>query len=198
MAAKLVINHPDLVDAKALCPDLVLDIRYATANNFLRQAVYPEVAASVCLLRPCVASQLIAAHATLQSLGYGLKVFDAYRPPMVQSRMWEILPDPRYVGRPGGKGSNHNRGAAVDVSLVARGGEELDMPTDFDDFSERAHKSFHKLPRHVKHHRQVLHAAMEKHGFIGLDMEWWHFDVVEAFKHDVIDECFTRLVTVCA
>ena len=104
-----------------------------------------------------------------------LKILDGYRPPSVQRELWKVKPDPRYVAHPD-KGSRHNRGAAVDVTLVKADGSEVPMPTAFDDFSEKAAADYAKLPAEVIKNRKLLQDAMTKHGFTILKAEWWHFD----------------------
>jgi D-alanyl-D-alanine dipeptidase len=162
-----------LVAVTSLCPNIVLDIRYATTNNFTGQQVYPS--AKACLLIP-TARKLAAAQAELEKQGLGLKVFDAYRPIAVQQRFWEIMPDERYVANPK-KGSRHNRGSAVDVTLVRLDTkEELPMPTPYDDFSEKASYANTNLPPEVLANRQLLCDVMTRNGFLAFPTEWWHFD----------------------
>lgn len=161
-----------LVDVSKTDPRIRVDIRYATADNFTKEALYPK---SRCLLRRSVAKRLSLAQAELASRGLGLKVWDCYRPLSIQKRLWALVPDPRYVADPK-KGSRHNRGAAVDVTLVDAQGAELPMPTGFDDFSERAHRDYDGAPPAASRNRQTLDGVMLKHGFVGLSTEWWHFD----------------------
>lgn len=129
-------DDTDMVDVTKVMPDIVLDIRYATTNNFLGQKIYNEPR---CLLRWAAAKRLIRVQEALKEQGLGLKVFDCYRPPSAQRKMWAIKPDPNYVANPD-KGSRHNRGMAVDLTLVDANKQELVMPTGFDDFSLRAHR----------------------------------------------------------
>src|SRR5690606_37502042 len=108
--------------------------------------------------------------------GLGLKVWDGSRPHSVQFKMWEKAPLPGYVGHPK-QGSKHNRGAAVDVTLVKLGtGEELEMPTPYDEFTPRAHRDYFKLPPGVAENRRILQTAMRAQGFMTIQSEWWHFD----------------------
>lgn len=175
---------PDgLVEPNRVAPSVVLDLRYATTNNFTGQVFYPEARA---WLRDGTARRLAAVQKELASMGLRLKVFDAYRPLSVQRRFWELVPDDRYVANPA-KGSRHNRGAAVDVTLVDRFGRDLAMPTDFDDFSERAHRNFRDLPEDVLANRDLLERVMSRNGFVGLPTEWWHFDDVDYQAYDVLD-----------
>jgi zinc D-Ala-D-Ala dipeptidase len=174
----------ELVDVQQMIPDIVLDIRYATTNNFTSQRLYPF---SRCFLRDEPARKLRAAHAELATMGYGLKIFDGYRPLSVQRKMWAVFPDARYVADPR-KGSRHNRGAAVDVTLIGLAdGAELPMPTPYDDFTERAHRNFNDLPEEVIHNRELLKQVLTKHGFVGLDTEWWHFDDRDWREHPILD-----------
>lgn len=165
-------DQPDLVDLRRFVPSLRFEIRYATTNNFTGRQLYPDAR---CFLRRAVAEQLEDAQRELQAQGLGLKVFDAFRPRAVQQTMWSMVPDPRYVADPA-KGSRHNRGAAVDVTLVTAAGDRVPMPTEFDDFTERAHRDFADLPDEVIRNRDLLDAVMSRHGFVGLPSEWWHFD----------------------
>lgn len=161
-----------LTDVAASVPGVRLDIRYATAENFTKAAVYP---AARCLLRPEAADALKSVQADLAARGLGLKVWDCYRPLSVQRRFWELVPDPRYVADPK-KGSRHNRGAAVDVTLVDAAGQELEMPTGYDDFTEAAHRSSTAGSPTARANARTLEEAMARRGFKGLPTEWWHFD----------------------
>lgn len=161
-----------LVDVLAVIPGLRLDIRYATSNNFTGRALYPVAR---CLLRRPVALRLAEVQKELTQMGLALKVFDGYRPWSVQKTLWEILPDDRYIADPA-KGSRHNRGAAVDLTLVDAQGAELIMPTEFDEFSLKAHRNCLDLPEEAIKNRRFLEQLMARHGFTGLPTEWWHFD----------------------
>ncbi|MBE9012250.1 M15 family metallopeptidase [Pseudanabaenaceae cyanobacterium LEGE 13415] len=166
------LNPTVLVDIRSINPRIALDIRYATTNNFVKQKLYPQAR---CILRASVAQQLSQVQTDLETRGLGLKVYDCYRPLSVQKRLWEIKPDPDYVANPA-NGSRHNRGAAVDLTLVDRSGKELPMPTAFDEFGDRANRSYTNLPAQVLKNRQLLEDAMVRAGFIPLSTEWWHFD----------------------
>lgn len=160
------------MDLAAVDPDLRLDIRYATDDNFLGRAVYE---APRCLLVPDAARLLIEAERALRAQGYRLVVWDCYRPRSVQYEMWKILPDPTYVADPE-RGSRHNRGAAVDVGLLAADGSPVPLPTGHDDFSPRAHRDAANLPPEAIGNRERLERAMGEAGWIPLASEWWHFD----------------------
>ncbi len=164
----------DLIDLESVIPGLITDVRYATPDNFTGKVVYPS--ARVFLRRP--AAERLAAAAAFLARHHGLrvKVFDGYRPLSVQKRFWEILPDDRYVANPA-TGSKHNRGAAVDLTLVGPDGADLDMGTAFDDFSERAGHGYRDLLAGVLANRRLLRSVMAAFGFEPLASEWWHYDL---------------------
>lgn len=165
-------RHPEgFVDLSGVAPDIRQDIRYAGEDNFMGEKIYDCPA---CLLREPVAKALAQAQRRLQAAGLGLKVFDCYRPRPYQQRLWNKKPDPNYVTPPA-KGSMHSRGAAVDLTLVDAGGEELEMGTPYDFFGPEAHADYQQLPPDVLRNRQVLRQAMEASGFKGIRTEWWHF-----------------------
>jgi beta-N-acetylhexosaminidase/D-alanyl-D-alanine dipeptidase len=173
------LNEAGFVEPVRLDPSFVLDIRYATTNNFTGQKVYPS---AHCFLRVDISKRLQNVQALLRRQGLGLKIFDCYRPFSVQEHFWSIIPDERYVGKPVRKdgvivqSSRHNRGAAVDVTLVDRNGRELPMPTGYDDFTDAAHRDKAKPGSVAAHNSKLLERAMVSQGFIPLATEWWHFD----------------------
>ncbi|MBN1349951.1 M15 family metallopeptidase [candidate division KSB1 bacterium] len=171
------------IDITRLDSTFVIDVRYATENNFTGEAVYPLAKVA---LRQTPAESLVAVQRELKSMGLGLKVFDGYRPLSVQKRFWEILPDSRYVADPK-IGSRHNRGAAVDVTLVDSTGKELELPTEFDDFSERAHSNAEDCSAIARTNRELLKRVMENHGFKQLKTEWWHFDFTGWESFEIVD-----------
>jgi zinc D-Ala-D-Ala dipeptidase len=183
-------GRDDLIDIHDLDPTIVLDIRYARADNFTGVAVYPVAR---CLLRRDVAGRIVRVHRTLGQRGLGLKLWDCYRPISVQQRFWELVPDPRYVARPviekgvARQGSRHNRGAAVDVTLVDARGVELTMPTAHDDFSARAHRGSGQHSLIARRNMDLLQSSMEAEGFIPLATEWWHFDAPDWRRYPLSD-----------
>jgi len=179
----------DFVELKNVNSNIVLDIRYATDNNFLHKPLY---SAPRCFVLQPVAIKLDSIQKELEKQGLGLKVYDGYRPLSVQKMMWEILPDDSYVANPK-YGSRHNRGAAVDVSLVDSTGTELEMPTEFDDFSEKASHHYTDLTEQAVKNRELLKHIMEKYGFVSLDSEWWHYDLIDYEKYPVIDLSFEEI-----
>lgn len=162
-----------IIDLKAFIPSLILDIRYSTTNNFTNEIVYPEAAAYA---RRPVAVALKNIQQELEKSGLGLKIFDAYRPYSATLRFYELYPDTTFVAAPW-HGSRHNRGAAIDLTLInLNSGEALEMPTPYDDFTEKAAPDYSELPDIVKKNRDLLRGVMEKHGFKVYYAEWWHFD----------------------
>lgn len=167
------VENFNLVNLSNTNPNIILDIRYATSNNFLGFPVYPKPA---CYLHKEVAQALNQVQSELSSMQLGLKVFDGYRPLSVQQLMWEAIQDERYVSNPAKNKGRHTRGTAVDLTLVDCNGRELEMPTDFDDFTEKAHSDYPNVSEVVAYNRRLLRELMTKYGFQGLSTEWWHFD----------------------
>lgn len=179
------------VDIQDLDPEILLDMRYAGTNNFAHKIVYPK---SRCLLRAPVAEALLRVQNRLRAEGLQLWIWDCYRPFHVQEEFWKLVPDARYVAKPtrnNGKpfrGSKHNRGAAVDLSLADASGKQLTMPTDHDDFSERAHRDAKGTPAKAAAHAQSLDTAMRAEGFEGIQSEWWHYDYAGWKEYPLSDE----------
>jgi D-alanyl-D-alanine dipeptidase len=161
--------------------DFVYDLRYATENNFLKAKVYD---CAECYTRVKTARALLLANSVLLGKGYKIKFFDCYRPNAVQYKMWAIVPNPQYVANPV-KGSIHNKGGAVDITLVTLEGEELDMGTDFDFFGKRAYHDNLDLPKAVLNNRLLLKETMEKYGFWSIRTEWWHYNLGTASNDKV-------------
>ncbi|HLU68888.1 MAG TPA: M15 family metallopeptidase [Kofleriaceae bacterium] len=180
------------MDITAIAPTIRLDIRYATDRNFTERAFYP---AARCLLRRDAAERLVRVQRRLADDGLGLLLWDCYRPFSAQERLWELVPDPRYVARPvrapGGalrEGSKHNRGAAVDATLVHLDGRPVEMPTDHDDFSPRAHRGSRDASPAARRNAALLERAMVAEGFEPLPTEWWHFDAPGWQGYPLLDE----------
>jgi zinc D-Ala-D-Ala dipeptidase len=188
----LFMNRLAFVAIETIIPDILTDIRYATENNFVGKKLYPS---SKCYLRKGVALKLAQVQKNLGKINLRLKIFDGYRPRSVQRIFWEILPDDRYVANPD-IGSKHNRGAAVDVTLVNHLGEELAMPTPFDHFSEQAHSTCTDLPPEIISNRSLLHTYMQEGGFVPLPTEWWHFDDSDWEHYPIEDVSFEALALV--
>ena len=188
-----VEKNPDhaLVDLEAHIPGIVLDIRYATTNNFTGTQVYSIPKA---FARVPVAEVLKQIQEELDTLDLGLKIYDAYRPYRATVQFYETYEDTTYVASPY-RGSRHNRGCAVDLTLVDRKtGKELPMPTAFDDFTERAHADYPLEEGEVKSNRDLLISIMEKHGFKVYRYEWWHFDFKGWEEFELLDISFEDLV----
>ena len=172
-ASGLRCSDTALVSLWDLEPRPLLELRYASPYNFLGTTLYPSLSA---LLRCPVALALQQVQRDLAAEGLGLKVWDAYRPLAVQQQMWDAIRDPRYVSDPSVNAGRHTRGTAVDVTLVDRRGQELPMPTDFDDFSEAAHVDAPDISQERSANARRLRQAMERRGFRAFPTEWWHFD----------------------
>jgi len=187
-------SHPsgkaaDLVDIKEVDPRIVVDMKYASEDNFTKKKLYDS---NTCFLRKPTAVKLDAVQKELEKMNLGLKVWDCYRPLAVQWIFWKILPDERYVANPA-TGSRHNRASAVDLTLVDSQGKELQMPTGFDDFTPRADHHFRDLPAEAIRNRELLKGLMEKAGFLSLPEEWWHYDDENWMQFDLMDIPFRDL-----
>lgn len=159
------------VDIKDYSNKFLFDFRYATTNNFLKQKVYD---CEKCLLRYGTLKKLLAAQKDFEELGYKVILFDCYRPHDVQKKMWEIFPNTSYVADPA-KGSIHNRGGAIDLTLADKNSNELDMGSAFDHFGVESHHNYENFSFEIKQHRKVLKTIMEKHGLKSIPKEWWHY-----------------------
>lgn len=187
-----VKNNPNkvLVEIVKYVPRVKLDIRYATTNNFMHQCMYKQARA---FTRLPVAIALQAVQAELNAKGLGLKIYDGYRPYAVTEQFYIKASDKNFVADPK-KGSKHNRGCAIDLSLIyLNTGKELDMPTPFDSFSPKAAASYKELPANVIQNRELLRDVMERHGFKMLDNEWWHFDFDGWKNFELLDVPFEQL-----
>lgn len=183
-------SNNTVVALKQYITPLFSDFKYATINNFTHHILYvnPDV-----YVRLPTAIALKKIQEELALKGVGLKFFDAYRPYSITKKMWKIVPDERYAANPA-KGSDHNRGAAVDVTLInITTGEELAMPTYFDEFSEKAHHNYKDLPAEVLQNRELLKTTMEKYGFEALSTEWWHYSLLHAARFPLLNLSFKQL-----
>jgi zinc D-Ala-D-Ala dipeptidase len=176
------------LEVRSAIPDAVVDLRYATDDNFMKQKVYPDGACCL-LLKPSLEGLAIAATA-LRAKGYRLKLYDCYRPLSVQWLLWKVMPVPGYVADPR-KGSNHNRGAAVDLTLVTLEGAEVEMPTAYDAFTKAAHQGYAGGTATSRAHRELLRQALMAAGFTPNPMEWWHFDFKGSLQWPVRDDPMT-------
>jgi zinc D-Ala-D-Ala dipeptidase len=179
-----------LVEIKKYIPEISLDIRYATTNNFTHKRMYRQ---AVAFARLPVVLALKNAEADLKATGLGLKIYDAYRPYAVTVKFYEVTTDTNYVADPR-KGSKHNRGCAIDLSLIdLKTGKELDMPTGFDSFSKKAGANYPNLPKQEIDNRELLKSVMRAHGFRELSSEWWHFDFKGWANYPLLDIPFSDI-----
>lgn len=201
-AVGIVLAQPDEREGSWRTPDLVelikvdstvrLDIRYATSNNFMRRRIYNQARAF--LQRPA-AEALVRAHRELHGLGYGILVFDGYRPWSVTKRLWDETPRSKriYVANPT-KGSKHNRACAVDCSLYdLKTGREIEMPSPYDDFTEKAAANYPGGTGEQRRARSILRGALEAEGFTVNPDEWWHFDYKDWKVYRVLNIPFENL-----
>ncbi|HEX8040518.1 MAG TPA: M15 family metallopeptidase [Chryseosolibacter sp.] len=179
-----------LIDLERYIPGIVLDIRYATTHNFTGERIYEEAKA---FARKPVAGALKKVQAELKERGLGIKVFDAYRPYSATVKFYEVYRDTTYVASPY-RGSRHNRGCALDLTLIdLKSGEELKMPTGYDSFSRRAWPSTEVNDPLLRKNRALLISTMERHGFRVSTSEWWHFDFIGWRNFEVLDIDFGQL-----
>jgi D-alanyl-D-alanine dipeptidase len=173
-----------LVKVQDLDSSIITDLRYATENNFTGKKIYPV---NVCVLRKETAEKLVKANEELKKNGLSIKIWDAYRPPYVQQIFWDMVQDSRFVANPKNGGSNHNKGTAVDITLIDSNGKEIAMPTKFDDFSVKAHRDNPNLSKDIRKNVDLLTNIMKKHGFVPLKTEWWHFNDSDSSKYKIVD-----------
>ncbi|MFK7808271.1 MAG: M15 family metallopeptidase [Saprospiraceae bacterium] len=152
--------------------DYILDIRYATENNFVEEQLYD---CPRCFLRPDAAAALQKAHDFFKTENLRIKLLDCYRPRPIQQKLWDKVPNASYVTPPS-RGSMHNRGLAIDLTLVNEAGKQLDMGTPYDFFGQEAHHTYTKHSEEVKANRKLLKSTMEKFGFRSIRTEWWHYN----------------------
>ena len=171
-------------------PGLLIERPYETTDNVFKAKLYDD---SYCFLRRGTAKKLARAAEALHPQGLRLKVWDAYRPLSVQRKMWKMTPDKRYVAPPS-SGSKHNRGAAVDVTLVTLDGKDVEMPTEYDEFSRRAPHSYQGGTKESRRNRETLKQAMLKAGFRPLSTEWWHWEDREWRKYGLCDKTAAEIM----
>lgn len=185
-------ENPDheMLDIRKAIPGIALEIRYATTNNFTGVVMYPEARA---FARNPVVEALKKIQAELNAQGLGLKIFDAYRPYAVTLKFYEVYPDTNYVAAPW-KGSRHNRGCAIDLTIIdLQSSEELEMPTPYDDFTEKAWHNYSELSEEALKNRALLRDIMTRHGFEIFDSEWWHYDFAGWKGYELMDLSFEEL-----
>jgi zinc D-Ala-D-Ala dipeptidase len=186
-------RRPDLVELIKVDPTIKLDVRYATKNNFLGQRVYKEARAF--LQRPA-AEALVRVNQAVRKQGYGVIVFDGYRPWAVTKIFWDATPEDRklFVADPS-KGSRHNRGCAVDLSMFdLKTGRVVTMPSEYDEMTERAHIDYACSTPEPMRLRQILRTAMEAEGFAVYEPEWWHYDYKDWKDYPILNVKFSEIV----
>lgn len=169
----------DFVLVRNYIPDIIVDLRYGMENNFTGQRIYEF---SDAWLRYGTVKKLMAVQEKLREMGLGLKIWDGFRPVSAQFRLWEVYPDPTYVANPNKGFSSHSRGNTVDVTLVNEDGEEVVMPTGFDDFSKLADRDYSDCNREAADNAMVLERIMSDHGFKPYSGEWWHFSDTQVYE----------------
>jgi len=174
------------VDLKTYIPNIVEDIKYATEDNFTKKIIYD---CAFALMRYGAAKDLKKASAEFNTQGYRIKIFDSYRPHSAQYKLWEIMPNINFVANPE-KGSIHNRGAAIDMTLVDSTGAELDMGTEFDFFGRKAFSINLDLPDNILKNRQLMWSIMNKYGFKQIKTEWWHLSHYSCLTYPISDTNF--------
>ncbi len=185
-------READLVELVTLDKTIKLDIRYARTDNFVGKAVYTEARAF--MQRPA-AEALVRVHKKLRKKGFGLIIFDGYRPWAVTKIFWDVTPEDKrkFVANPK-TGSRHNRGCAVDLSMFnLKTGKLVEMPTDFDDFTDRASPNYTGGTKEQRKNRDLLRKMMEAEGFTVNDNEWWHFDYKDWKEYAIYDIAFSEI-----
>lgn len=172
-----------LIELPKLDDTFIIDLKYATEDNFTGKKIYNV---SKCIIHKGTAKKLISANNEFKKLGYRIKIFDAYRPYSVQQILWDAASNKSYIANPK-KGSVHNRGAAVDITLADSKGKELPMPSGYDEFSKRAHLDYLDCPDVQIKNRELLGKIMVKHGFKRISKEWWHFEDTDAKNYPTQD-----------
>jgi D-alanyl-D-alanine dipeptidase len=193
-AAALKPDDPKrLLELIKLDPAIRLDMRYATSNNFTGRVLYDEARA---FLAAPAAQAVARASKMAQSDGFGLTIYDAYRPWRITKKLWDatpVGPKKEYVANPK-RGSKHNRGCAVDLTLYdLQTGQLVEMPSEFDDFSEKAHRYYMGASAAAIANRARLASYLEAEGFVGLSNEWWHFDFTGWEQFPVMDIPFNKI-----
>ena len=164
-------------------PDLIVDLKYATTDNFTGQIIYMSDDA---YLRYGTVKKLVSVQAKLKQTGRSLKLWDGFRPPSAQFKLWEICPDPTYVSDPNNGFSSHSRGNTVDITVVDQNGVELKMPTKFDDFSTKANRDYSDCTQEEAENAAMLEVVMTENGFKGYYGEWWHFTDTDTYEVEMV------------
>jgi D-alanyl-D-alanine dipeptidase len=166
-------NDAVFVNLKNYSKNFVYEMKYATDDNFLKKKVYP---CAECFLRVKTVKWLLEANKVFLDKGYRIKLYDCYRPLAIQKKMWKIVPDANYVANPK-RGSIHNKGGAVDITLVDLNGKELEMGTTFDFFGKESSHNYLNLSEEILANRKFLKEIMLQNNFKSFDSEWWHYNL---------------------
>lgn len=173
----------EYVLVKKYIPDIYVELRYATENNFTGVKIYDFTEA---YLRYGTVKKLAQVQKELKQQGYSLKIWDAYRPFEAQQKLWEVYPDPNYVANPANGMKNHNLGGTVDITMVAADGSIIPMPTEFDDFSLKADRNYSDIDNEeAVNNVMILQNTMENNGFTGYQGEWW--DYSDTVEYEAVD-----------
>ncbi|MGV6828954.1 MAG: M15 family metallopeptidase [Flavobacteriales bacterium] len=180
-------KNSHLLNIEKISNNFSYEIRYATPNNFIGETLYD---CAICLLQPKVAEALIEANQYFCNLGYRIKIYDCYRPLDIQKKMWEKVPRPTYVANPYTKGSIHNRGAAIDLTLETLDGCFVDMGSDYDFLGSASHIDNYHFSEEILAHRKLLFDGMRKFGFNTIRTEWWHFSYKNNYQYPILNAPF--------
>lgn len=169
---KTMVRDEDFVRVKDFIKDIEVELKYATEDNFTEHVIYNF---SEAYLRYATVLKLAKVQEELKEKGFRLKIWDAFRPVQAQFRLWEVYPDSTFVANPNEGYSSHSKGNTVDITLVTAGGEYVEMPTPFDDFSEKAKRSYVGVSEEGRKNSLMLEKIMQENGFVPYVNEWWHF-----------------------
>ena len=177
-------ENSELILVRAELPGIRVDLRYAGENNFTGQVIYDF---SEAWLRYGTVQKLLAAQENLNAQGYGLLIWDAYRPQSAQYVLWSVVPDPVYVANPYAGYSGHSNGGTVDITLVALDGSPVEMPSGFDEFSPLADRDYRDVSPEAAEHARILERAMVDAGFVPYAGEWWHYADSDAYPYEDLE-----------
>jgi len=174
-------NLPDdeFVDLQTYIPSAIIDLKYATADNFTGEVIYTF---KKCYLKYGTVKKLKMVQQELDKYKYRMKIWDGYRPFEAQEKLWEVYPDGNFVANPSKGYTSHNLGNTVDMTLTDKDGNELEMPTTFDDFSAKADRDYSDVSKEAGENAQFLEDIMVKNGFKGYKKEWWHYEDVISYE----------------
>lgn len=181
-------DNDDMVLIEDVIPNIIVDLKYSTEDNFTGKQIYESETKA--MLRYGTANKLAVAQDQLNKIGLTLVIWDAYRPPEAQFKLWEAYPDSRYVANPNnGNYSSHSRGNTVDITVVCLDGTEIQMPTKFDDFSKKADRDYDDVDEKTKGYALLVEDIMKDCGFKPYSAEWWHYtdtDTYDVYQTDKV------------